>query len=112
MGFILFTQEVSARVTSGQRRLSDLNQRYFELKVSWELRRSGLCCKIYSWTHRLSTKRKPDSFISHGNDEVWEATSDAQLTPGRDFLCQSMSSGWVEGFTSLIWTVSWVQLSR
>jgi len=44
--WILFTQEVSTGVTSGQRRLSDLNQRYFELKVSWELRRSGLCCNI------------------------------------------------------------------
>ena len=41
--------KVSARVTSGQRGLSDLNQRYFELKLSREpqgLRRSGLCYKI------------------------------------------------------------------
>jgi len=47
--YILFTQEVSTRVTSGQHGLSDLNQWYFELKVSREpqgLRRSGLCCKI------------------------------------------------------------------
>ena len=44
--YILFTQEVSARVTSGQRGLSQL---YFELKVSREpqgLYRSGLCSKI------------------------------------------------------------------
>ena len=46
-----FTQEVSTRVTSGQRRLSDLNQRYFELKVSWELRGSGwVSVKPGLWT--------------------------------------------------------------
>jgi len=44
--YILFTQEVSARVTSGQRGLSDLNQWYFELEVSREPGRSGLRCKI------------------------------------------------------------------
>ena len=32
--YILFTQEISTRDTSGQHRLSDLNKRYFQLEFS------------------------------------------------------------------------------
>ena len=39
---------------------------------------------------------------------VTEATADAQLTAGMDCLCPYMFSRWVEGFTSLIWSVSLV----
>ena len=41
---------------------------------------------------------------------VTEATADAQLTAGMDCLCPYMFSRWVEGFTSLIWSVSLFQL--
>jgi len=56
----------------------------------------------------MTPEEKPDSFKLCGSDKVWDATSDAQLTPGRDLLCPSgyMFSGWVKGFTTLIWTVS------
>ena len=43
-----------------------------------------------------------------GSDIVTEATADAQLTAGMDSLCPQIFSRWVEGFTSLIWSVSLV----
>ena len=47
--YILFTQEISTRVTSCQHGSSDLNKRYFQLDISWEpcgLQRSGLCWEV------------------------------------------------------------------
>ena len=106
--YIIFTQEVRTRVTSSQHGWSNLNQWYFELKASRKPQgtgRSGLCCKVaehifqadqveISWNTAFLTEGKTGLLQLCGSEEVWEATSDAQLTPGRDFLCQCMSSGW------------------